>query len=364
MTSHSSTKRRWQRLVATTFGLIYPVFLAGTWLLLRLSHDTYWPLVVALYAPPIGFLLPAPIVLLLTWRWGSRWLVALQGASVALALFTLLGLRLGLGRNGRMADEPHAIHLLSYNIQLGRRGIAGVAAQVAGLHPNVVLLQEAQSDLAAQLSRTFVGWHVDHRDQFFLASRYPILDVRPPQPLHYSAGEGGGISDRDGGARFMAYTLATDFGPVDVFSIHTTSPREGLESMRGQGFGYELRHGRVLFGKDARALLFNVYRRHRQIKAVAEQALASARPAIVAGDFNSPGLSREPYDSLRGFTDAFDRAGIGFGYTYPSKLPFLRIDRIFVGNGLRAVKFQVGDTQASDHLCVKATIVLERSPGR
>jgi hypothetical protein len=38
-----------------------------------------------------------------------------------------------------------------------------------------------------------------------------------------------------------------------------------------------------------------------------------------------------------------------FGYTYPSKLPFLPIDRIFTGHGLRAVDFHMGDTRASDH---------------
>lgn len=364
MTNRSGARPNWRRAVANTLGLLYPACLVGTWLLLRMSRDTYWPLVVLLYAPPVGFLLPAPVVLLIAWRWGSRWMTVLQGGAVVFALFALLGLRLGSGGDRRMADDPHAIRMVSYNVQLGRRGIPGIVAQVIGLQPNLVLLQEVQSDIATELSQAFVGWNVDHRDQFFLASRYPILDVRPPQPLHYRAGEGGGSSERDGGARFMAYTLATDFGPVDVFSVHTTSPREGLESMRGRGFAYELRHGKVLFGQDARSLLFNAYRRNRQIKTVAEQALASPKPVIVAGDFNTPELSREPYDSLRGLTDAFDQTGVGFGYTYPSKLPFLRIDRIFVGRGLRAVRFQIGDTQASDHLCVSAVLVSESLSGR
>jgi vancomycin resistance protein VanJ len=351
-----ATTRGWPKWAADALGVLYPVSLLVVWLALRFSHDTWWPLLVALYAPPFGWLFPAPIVLGVLWRWGNRRLCILSLAAVAFAVFALLGLGLGLGRDGRAARDPRAIRLVSYNIQLGERGIPGVVAQVIKLAPNVVLLQEAQANHGAELRQAFEGWHIDHRDQFFLASRFPILEVRQPPPLHYLAGEGGGHREGDGGAHFMAYTLATDIGPVDVFSVHTTSPREGLESMRGRGFLYELRHGHVLFGHDAGRLLFNAYRRRRQIYAVAAAARSSNRPVIVAGDFNMPAMSRVPRDSLTDLDDAFMRAGRGFGFTYPSRLPFLRIDRIFTGHGLRAVDFRVGDTRASDHLCVSAVI--------
>jgi vancomycin resistance protein VanJ len=346
----------WRRGFAVAVGIAYPLALLTAWALLRFSDGSWWLPVVGLYAPPVGFLFPAPIALAATWRWASRrWFVS-QIAVVLLALFALLGLRLGLGRDGRAAQDEGAIRIVSYNIDLGARGVPGIVAQVMKLRPNLVLLQETHDGVAAALREAFAGWHTDQRDQFFIASRFPILEVREPALLHYQAGVGGGTKDGDGRGHFMAYTIDTGHGPIDVFSVHTISPREGLEDMRGSGFLHELRHGHILIGPDNGALRFNVYRRGRQVEALAAAARASSRPVIIGGDFNLPALSRVMHDNLGEFDDAFTQAGRGFGYTYPTKLPFLRIDRIFTGHGLRAVEFAIGDTQASDHLCVSAVI--------
>ncbi len=347
---------RSKRRVAMIVGAGYPLGLLTAWLLLRFSGEGWWPPLVGQYAPPVGFLFPAPVALAVTWRWGTRRWFALQLAAVLFALFALLGLELGLRRDGDAAQDPRAIRLVSYNIDLGARGVPNIVAQVMKLQPNLVLLQEAQDGLVLQLRQAFAGWHVDQRDQFFIASRFPILEVRQPARLHYGAGEGGGQKDREGGAHFLAYTIATDLGPIDVFSVHTTSPREGLEDMRGRGFLYELRHGHVLLGHHADTLTFNAYRRRRQVEALAAAVRASVHPVIAAGDFNLPALSRMVPDNLGDLDDAFASVGRGFGYTYPSKLPWLRIDRIFTGPGLRAVEFRVGETLASDHLCVSAVV--------
>lgn len=348
---------RWRRRTALFVGASYPLGLLIAWLTLRHGGDGWWIPLVALYAPPVGFLFPAPIALLVTWRWaGWRWFV-LQLVAVLFALFGLLGLQLGLGRDSGAAGAASSVHLISYNIGLGYRGVPAIVDQVTRMHPNLVLFQEAHDGVADELRQAFAGWHTDQRGQFFIASRFPILEVREPPALHYPAGEGGRLRDATGGAHFMAYTVATDLGPVDVFSVHTTSPREGLEDMRGAGFLYELRRGNLLLGRGADRLTFNAYRRRRQIEGVASAVRVSAHPVIVAGDFNLPALSRVVRDNLGDLDDAFASAGRGFGYTYPTKLPFLRIDRILTGRGLRAVDFQVGDSRASDHLCVSARIV-------
>ena len=357
--SKSRPLRRWLRLFAIALGIGYPLALLIAWLLLRLVGEGWWVTIVGLYAPPVGFLFPAPVVIAVAWAWAPRRILLLQAVSLLLAVFPLMGLHLGSFRGGSVSDAS-AIRLVSYNIEVGFHGVPALVAQVQKLNPNLVLLQEAGEDLAAELTAAFAGWHTDLHGQFFVASRFPLTNVDEPPPMHYRTGEGGGLREGDGGAHFVRYTIVTPLGLVDVFNVHTTSPREGLEDMRGQGFLHELRSGHFLFGQGLDRLGFNAYRRARQVKGVAAAAAASPRPAIIAGDTNLPGLSRIFREYLDGFADAFASVGRGFGYTYPSKLPFMRIDRILTNGKLQAVDFRVGDTRASDHLCVSATITARR----
>ena len=357
--SKSCPLRRWLRLFAIALGIAYPLALLITWLLLRFVGESWWVTIVGLYLPPVGFLFPAPVVIAVAWAWAPRRILLLQVGSLLLALFPLMGLHLGL-RHARSAAETSAIRLVSYNVGYGDRGVPGVVAQVQKLDPNLVLLQAADEGIAAELTAAFTGWHTDFHDQFFVASRFPLTAVHIPPPIHYEAGEGGAQWSDDGGAHFVSYTIATPLGLVDVFNTHPTSPREGLEGMRGEGFRYELRSGHHVFGQGVERLIFNAYRRTRQVQGLAAAARASTRPVIIAGDTNLPGLSRLFRENLGGFDDAFASVGRGFGYTYPAKLPWLRIDRILTRGRLQAIDFHIGDMLASYHLCVSATITARR----
>jgi vancomycin resistance protein VanJ len=172
----------------------------------------------------------------------------------------------------------------------------------------------------------------------------------------YRAGEGGAARAVQDSARFVVYTVETPLGTIDVFNVHTTSPREGLEDIRGAGFLYQIRHGHLLPGHTPAKMSFNAYRRRREVETMVAAARASQNLVILAGDFNLPSLSRVLHDTLADFDDGFTQAGRGFGYTYPSRLPFLRIDHIFTGHDLRVVEFDVGQTRASDHACISAVI--------
>ena len=78
---------------------------------------------------------------------------------------------------------------------------------------------------------------------------------------------------------------------------------------------------------------------------------------VIAGDTNLPALSNVFHRYLSGYRDGFPSAGFGFGYTFPSNhVPWMRIDRILASGELSFVRFQVGRSRASDHLCVVADI--------
>ncbi len=96
--------------------------------------------------------------------------------------------------------------------------------------------------------------------------------------------------------------------------------------------------------------------RSLQIAGVARQIREETVPVIIAGDTNLPGLSPVLRHAFSGYQDGFAAAGWGFGYTFPEKQPFLRLDRIFAGPEFRFTSFHSGCRASSDHLCVWADL--------
>ena len=87
-------------------------------------------------------------------------------------------------------------------------------------------------------------------------------------------------------------------------------------------------------------------------------------PTLIAGDFNTP----SPSPLLRAFRphfrEAFQEAGRGFGYTWPSVFPGLRIDQVLVGPEWRVTRCWVGEALGSDHCPMIAEVELPALPGR
>ena len=77
--------------------------------------------------------------------------------------------------------------------------------------------------------------------------------------------------------------------------------------------------------------------------------------SIVLGDFNDNPLSYTYYRLLRGRHDTFVKAGKGFGATYRSLWPLLRIDYILYPKDLEAVSYTVPKVKYSDHYPIIAT---------
>jgi endonuclease/exonuclease/phosphatase (EEP) superfamily protein YafD len=87
------------------------------------------------------------------------------------------------------------------------------------------------------------------------------------------------------------------------------------------------------------------------LKTLSEEEL----PYVVGGDFNLTGDTPQHRDLARiGARDAHDLAGRGRGATWPVNsffryLPGLRLDHLYVGPGLTAVKCAVGTGVGTDH---------------
>lgn len=344
---------------ARALALAYLAALAIISGVLYFVGERWWPVLVALYLPPWGFALPLPLVIFMSWRWGRRLDAWLQLVSLALLLFPLCGLvprwptpaptaQAQGAPSGSSHPDAEGLRVFSQNIALGNIDLDLIFDEIARTRPNVVVLQEARGPVARRLLGHFAQWNTHAHEQFFLASRFPISQTRVPPKLL--------LRGLDRAARFVQHTLETPQGPVEVLNVHPISPRDGLDELRGEGLTHELQRGRLFAPRGPGLIRHNADLRELQIEAIAAAAPRD-RPVLIAGDTNLPGLSRFLRVHLGRFQDGFAAAGGGFGYTFPTRHPWLRIDRILASPDLHFTSFVTGTARGSDHLAVFAVLM-------
>jgi len=337
------------RGVVVGAAVLHLVALGGFLLALRFVGEASWPTTLLLYLPRWPLAAPLPFVALALWVVGPRRLLATQLVAAALLLGPLAGF------TWSWPDPPApapTVRLLSYNAAFGHGERDAVCREVEANQPQLVVLQAYGPALAPSLERCLAGYERHVSGEFLLASRFPILAFSEPARLPQAR------------AGFVAYTLDTPLGPVELFNVHPISPREafeGFERASGSPGPPSLRE-RIL-SADAHALVrANTVLRRDQVRALAAATRSARHPVVVAGDTNLPGLSRLFAEELGGLQDGFARAGRGFGYTFPAGRPWMRIDRVLAGPELRFTRFRVGDRSRTSHACVVAELQ-RRGPG-
>jgi endonuclease/exonuclease/phosphatase family metal-dependent hydrolase len=88
------------------------------------------------------------------------------------------------------------------------------------------------------------------------------------------------------------------------------------------------------------------------------QFINSSDPTIIMGDWNMKPESRDWRKITHEFQDAWNIAGKGAGFTYPSLRPRSRLDYLFVSPHFRVINADIitNNPKASDHLPLKATV--------
>jgi vancomycin resistance protein VanJ len=343
----SPRTKRWSSRLLTLLAIAYPLTLAGICLLLRYAGERWWVTGVALYLPRFGFVLPLPLLVLLIGL-ARRWRLLWSQLAAACVLLPLLGFNLATPFSTDDTTRPR-LRVLSYNVNSGYGDFRAVAQEVSRFAPDVVLIQElftGSKPLEDELRKTFAHLHVS--TQFLVASRYPLSSVVDPERLDFFGAKRS--------PRFMKYVVDSPLGPITIFNVHPVSPRGGVYAIRGDGLRRELSSGRLLRGSKTGELQSTAALRRLQIATVARLAQREAGPVLIAGDTNLPALSPIFAELLGDYQDGFDQQRTGFGYTYPAKLPWMRIDRILANDRLRFLSFETGSSRASDHFCVVADV--------
>lgn len=324
----------------------YPALLLLTWAVFVYVGDHYWVVSAALYAPRLAFALPLPFLVLALWRMGRPRLLWTQAVAALVTFVPLMGFVLPWP-SGVDAGKP-ALKVLSLNANSAFAGTDRIAKEIFTMAPDVVVLQESPwgKEVVSALNARYP--YAEESTQFVVASRFPILESTNPDKLPHMG--------RTRSPRYMRYRIHTSLGPVALYSLHPISPRGALGLHNFRGMFHRLRTGEVLSGDPEASVEGSATLRMLQVASAADMAKSERDPVIMAGDTNLPNLSSTLREHLGDYEDGFTSAGWGFGYTFPQKYPFMRIDRVLVGSGLSVKEFQVGCPGLSDHFCVMATV--------
>jgi endonuclease/exonuclease/phosphatase (EEP) superfamily protein YafD len=307
----------------------------------ELVGEQSWPVVLLLYLPRHPWLAPGLLLLPFALRRGRRGLLWPLLLGALLWLVPIMGFV-----PPRPATPPAGpvLRVLAYNTTHGVDGVEGLREVVLEARPDLVLLQWT-SHLADEALRGpgFEGWTVQRAAQFTVASRYPVLSL-----------EAVGVPSGSGPPCAHA-VVETPLGTMDVYSIRPQSARTEVGAMRHRGLRGRL--AELLQNETSGRMSELASFRESQLRSIAAEVAKASHLVLVAGDSNLPDGSLFLRRYLGGLGDAFRQAGWGFGDTHPARLPWMRLDRVLLGPGLRAVSFEVLSRRISAHRPVVAEVV-------
>jgi endonuclease/exonuclease/phosphatase (EEP) superfamily protein YafD len=308
---------------------LYLAVAVGLWALLY-EADLWWPATVLMFSPRWPLLAPLLVLVPAAALWRRRSLPALAAAGAVVA-GPVMGLCVPWGRVFAGPPAGMRLRVLTCNMHYYRVNPAPLDDLVFAAGPDVVALQEwAENNRSAIM----VGkdWHVRRTPRLFLASRFPIGEVK----------EVGWHSVSDRGA-VSRYDLRTPAGTVYFFSVHLASPRRELRDAVLEGGRED-----VQLNSDLRA---------EQSENLARAAAEAPGPVLLAGDFNTPPESVLFRRVWGRYADAFAAAGFGYGWTFYGSHTEVRIDHVLAGKGWRPTRCWVGPDVGSPHRPVLADLV-------
>ncbi|ALO13553.1 hypothetical protein AQF52_7971 [Streptomyces venezuelae] len=229
---------------------------------------------------------------------------------------------------GVLADKTSPsgdLTLVSHNVNQANPDPGGTVRSLLAAGADVLALEELSPATAPAYEKALAEAYPYHFYQgtVGLWSVHPLRDTRAVPIMPWT--------------RAMRATVDAPGGRLAVYVAHLPSVRVGPA-----GFTAGARD-------EALGLL------------AAEVRAEPVRRVVVMGDLNGSTDDR----ALRPLTDrlvsAQAAAGAGFGFTWPARLPAVRIDQILLG-GVRAASAWTLPATASDHLPVAARIHLSPDP--
>lgn len=252
------------------------------------------------------------------------------------------------------AEQEASLKIVSYNVGLFAHGPEGadrhelageVSRYLMGLDADVICLQEfflpSGHPLDAWILQHFPGYKAEYYLRTGSRGRFGNLTLSRRQL------PGRGKLTFEHSTNMALWTdVKLDSSTLRIYNCHFESYNISLSKLVKQRGAVE---------ETEQKMRRSIGERPKQVEAVLEDIEHAPGLALVAGDFNDTPLSYTYFRLLRGRRDAFVRGGHGFGSTYSTLWPLLRIDYQLYPKALEAVSYTVERVPWSDHYPVIAT---------
>lgn len=316
--------------------------LVALWIFEQFFAERFRPTAIVTYAPQQLWIIPTLCLLVAClWKRRAKWLAFNALTTLLFAVF-FLGFNIPFGR--WMQQSPAAsstrLRVMTFNIMGGLNGVDQVAQVVRAQKPDVLCLQETmglttgkpgalqqQADPIPAL-RTLLpsSWFMARTHEVTTFSRFPIVS----QTVHeMPLATGRAILETRLDVRGKQFT---------VFNTHINIvPLNAPTRRRENALPRVLRFGGSFLTRQA------------QIDILLAATRQAQTPFIICGDFNTPprGIAYRTLSSQ--LTDSFRAVGWGSGLSFRSDLPLMRIDYIWLNDGVRVLDCHVPNVRASDH---------------
>lgn len=194
--------------------------------------------------------------------------------------------------------------------------------------PDILLFQETGHNLLGEIRRAkmFDEWYVFFEGGLGVLSKFKIKKEE-----HKNRSSFGGW-----GTLIAKYDIELQSGLISIFNLHLYTLRDSLQSV---------------IDRQANAL-------KKMEKSTSMQEIESSflsdwiftkNPLLVAGDFNMRDVHPVYRKYWSRFSDAFSRAGFGFGYTKYTSWHGVRIDHVLYDADWKAIKAFIGPNLGGDH---------------
>lgn len=333
---------KWWTFLVSAFNLLAVAALVVV--CLQFSEN-WWLSGALIYLPQTPLLIPSVCLLACSLMWHIR-SALLNLTSIGLILVCLCGARFSMKPFNEIPDSGRNVRLITCNVQNFEPNFGQVLREVARFKPDVLVLQEARQ-VPKMLKEYLEGWNWQHEAGLMVGSKWSLSEAELCHTSPY---------DRP---TAMAVRIETPSGPIIVGNVHLMTARRGLTDLSVTS---------ILDGSGPASVDHHAFLRDeeaRQTQAFFANVTNDA-PTIIAGDFNMPTSSSIFGHSFGEYSDAFDEAGIGFGYTAPCRpirfwlpeVPWLRIDHILTSNHVETLSCEAGEFSGSDHRLVAAVLQL------